>query len=1086
MSILKKAALTVQFAGGVDTKTDHKQVAHVKLLDLQNAVFTRRTTLSKRNGYRSLSRFVDGQGPEYQDAVGLAARGDELIVFDGRHALSYRESTDTWADTGDVASVVTESTPIARTGTQQVMPDVAVRNGIQVAAWEDSRGGVWCSVLEEATGRILLQQTQLDAAGQSPRCVYVDDVIHVLWAVPTLGRIMIAIVNTAAPEIAPTPLILTGDLSLANPVYDAESVGPGFFVGQEPAVITWMNESTADIAVAYIHASGVIGSPVTGLPSASVQPSANTGPVAVAANRFTKDTIAILTTSSAVNVWFLDAQNLGTVSRFGILGSALAESPLRLTACFGRLVTPTNPLELADAGLWWAVQLNVDQTDATEINSGMAHPSTAEFDAAETTLRGHTLLTRAFYDGPELALSSTNPIVAPTGDVYATVAYGVRFFGYAATIRLSALDGVTAGQTICVARLLPGETPASHFRGAAGAVRQTRHISSVLERDRADTDSFSRRHAFTLSYRIQLDGRDGDQFAEVGIKYTTLDFDSLASYQTAEFGRGLYLASAAPQHYDGDRWVEAGYHAAPDWGFVDNGITFDPVDPTASFLVTAGGAVPVGTHLYKIWYEDVDGQGELHRGPTSIGVLVTVASAPNQTVRISIPTYRLTNKRRVRICVARSLTNQTGAPDTIPLFRVTGIDPSVTAGANRFVVNDPTVDRITFDDALDDVELLRREPLYTNGGILSNDPASWSGDVIAGGKNRLFWRDASDPHLVRFSQERAEETALEAPTALRLQVPPEGGAIVGLAVLDEAVIVFAETAIYYFVGPGPLANPRVQTEAFTFTPPTLIPSDAGCVSPSSISVTPIGIVYQSPSGVALVSRERQVVIIGQDVEAFNGQRLVRATPLPGRHQVLMLTDDGRSLLYDYEFQQWSTFTNHEGFDAVVVNGVYHYLRRDSRVFRETPGEYADDNSHIPMLIRTAWIKMIDYLQGFQKIIHAKIIGEYKSAHRLRVQWRLDYAPALFAVDDIAVDDDFEPSLYGAGLYGAGPYGGAALPLSTVYQQQVHVNRRCQAISFQFLDLEEVGDFGAAYELSELLLTGGVLRESFLPGPARSQ
>ncbi|MGH7177245.1 MAG: hypothetical protein ACREJC_07690, partial [Tepidisphaeraceae bacterium] len=398
---------------------------------------------------------------------------------------------------------------------------------------------------------------------------------------------------------------------------------------------------------------------------------------------------------------------------------------------------------------------------------------------------------------------------------------------------------------------------------------------------------------------------------------------------------------------------------------------------------------------------------------------------------------------------------------------------------------DPASDTVSFSDGLVDADLIKREPLYTNGGVLSNDPSPWAGDVIASGKGRLFWNDPTDPNVVRYSQERREDTALEAPVRLSLQLPTEGGSLVGIGVMDDAVITFKEHSIMSFAGPGPLANPSVQPEAFAFSPAQLIPSDAGCSSPSSISTTPIGIVYQSPKGVALVSRQRQVIPIGEDVEGYDGQRLVRATPMPGRHAVLMLTDSGRSLFYDYEHQSWSTFTNHEGYDAVVVNGVYHYLLTDGRVFRETIGEYADDNSHIKMVIETAWIKMNGYLQGFQKIIHAKFIGEYLSSHSLKVSYRINYENAYSAPIEIDVDADYTPDEYGDGDYGDGAYGGDGGP-SNVYQQQVHLNRRCQSISFKVEDVQLYDDFGACFELSELLLTGGVLRESFAPGADRSQ
>ncbi|MBP8137608.1 MAG: hypothetical protein KAY61_05335, partial [Candidatus Eisenbacteria bacterium] len=76
------------------------------------------------------------------------------------------------------------------------------------------------------------------------------------------------------------------------------------------------------------------------------------------------------------------------------------------------------------------------------------------------------------------------------------------------------------------------------------------------------------------------------------------------------------------------------------------------------------------------------------------------------------------------------------------------------------------------------------------------------------------------------------------------------------------------------------------------------------------------------------------------------------------------------------------------------------------------------------------------------------------------------------------------SVYGAGPYGAGYYGGDA-GYATVYQRKVHLNQRCQSIAFRIEDLEATDTFGAAYELTEMLLIGGVLGPIFKVGEARS-
>ena len=91
---LQKQPYALQFQGGLDTKTDSKQVGYAKLLDLQNAVFTKKTTLVKRNGYRSLGSRVETTLAAVASPKGIATRGGELIEFAGGRAYSYLDVTE--------------------------------------------------------------------------------------------------------------------------------------------------------------------------------------------------------------------------------------------------------------------------------------------------------------------------------------------------------------------------------------------------------------------------------------------------------------------------------------------------------------------------------------------------------------------------------------------------------------------------------------------------------------------------------------------------------------------------------------------------------------------------------------------------------------------------------------------------------------------------------------------------------------------------------------------------------------------------------------------------------------------------------
>lgn len=1021
---IQKQPLPLQFAGGIETKTDSKQVPVTQLLNLENATFIKGTTLAKRNGYRALGRAIEEGGANIAGAIGMAKRGDELMVFDSERSYSYRDSTGAWTAVDEVASVVASDVPLARTGTNQTMPDHASNGGITVAAWEDSRGGVYCSVIEGTTGRILLDDVQLDASGQSPRCVPCGNVLHVYWLRPTVSRIYVAVINPTTPTATPTPAILTEDLAASNAVYDACPAAALYSSG--PALIAWAQQG-GGYRVGYVHPSGVLGSPLTSLPSVGTQSDTFTGPIAVAF-----DTGAVLV------AWCDTQPRMRAVS-----SSDLATSVA--TATLSAAVGDWNRITLAvdDAsGVWWAAELEGLRNDLAIVECGeVSQAGVVLVASASRRLRGHGLVSRAFADD---------------GHVYAAVGHSVQFFPYVAIVRLSADEFGGSTSTQCMARLLPG---------ISDGLADRRHLASAHV-----VDDEARQHRLCLPYRIQLDSENADEFGEVGIKLVTLDYDHAASHQWAELGRGLYMAGACPMQYDGRRWAEAGFHTAPD--------TVEGVDVVEE---GAAGALGAGTYNYKLTYEEIDNQGEWHPGPTSVPLQVTIAAS--KKVNVTIPTYRLTTKPRVRIGIFRSEANATGEPDAIPYYRVTSLDPNDT-GDNGYVLNSPTADTVSFVDNMPDATLTTKEPCYTNGGILSNDPTPMKGDVLAGGKNRLFATDPSDPHLVRFSKELVQDdTGVEWPIQLSQRVDPYGGAIVAIGTMDDVVYVFCETAIYRFAGPGPDADGG-RTSENAFTHAELVTSDVGCKAPKSICQTPDGIAFQSQKGIKLLGRDGQVRDIGGPVYAFNDQTVTRATLLPDRQQVLFLTDDGFTLLWDYARGQWSKFTNHEGIDALVLGGVYHYLRNDSRVFVETPGLYVDDNSHIVMRIETAWIKMAGFLQGWQRVLWAYFLGTYKSAHTLGVRYRIDYNDGWSRRFELAGDSNYNPALYGEGVYGVGAYGGSGGDTSR-YQRRLHLNKRCQSIQFRIEDIEATAQYGASFELSELLLVGGVLGPQFMPGAART-
>lgn len=1038
---LTEVQIAIPIAGGVDTKSDAKRVPPTKLRALENGVFAKSGAIAKRTGYDDLGQGIDG-GDAYENPRSLATRDGELLLFADDELLSYRESTDTWSRVGHAESIVATESPLARTGTVQLDPDAATLDGVTVVAWEDSRGGVWWSVVETGTGRILRPAEQLDADGQRVRALAVGSVLHLYYAVPADGRIWCTIVNPSAYLDTVTPVILIDDLSTTNPSFDAcVTTRDG-----EPAVFAWARNG-GGYRVGYVDTSGVLGSPVTGHPSAATWLDTITGPIAVTWDPTAADadgTVATLWNNALVSSYRIhNADSLTTELQTGALTWAPSTAPVRCTAVW--------KLGEGDSGgrdLWlWSEEPSggADRDNrvwAAFVNSG----GSIGGDDETEPLRGHGLVSRAFSDN---------------AGAYVIVAHDVPFFPYAAVVRYSMGVEVSTPERVAVGRLLTGVSAGLPTRG---------HLPSV-EIDESD----ERIQRWLGSYREQVNADPvgtianpaTPQFTETALKLITLDFDHPDAFRSAQLGRDLVIAGALPLRYDGDTVAELNFHSAPDG--------------TIGTAESAGGSLTDdATYLYAFSYEETDAQGEIHAGPMSIGTLVQLGVGENR-VTLTIPTYRLTSKRNVRIAVWRSEADDTDAEDPT-FFRVSSLDPSDDTGSNRYVANDATVDTVTFVDDLSDAELLLRERSYLDGGIISNDPPPL-GALVAGGKNRLFFSDPSDSLRVRFTQERRDGYAPEPAADLATVIDPYGGPVVGIAVLDDKVIAFKESAIYFFAGPGPLANPD-HPNSQGFSPPTLVTSDVGCTSAPSIGVTPLGVVFQSGKGIYLLDRGLQVRYIGAPVEAYNAQRITGAALLADRTQVLFLAETGKALLYDYFHDQWSTFSNHTGPAGVTVDGVYHYLRTDGRVFRENTDVFLDGTASYTLSYETAWIKLVDYLQGWQWFYYLSLIGTYKGAHTLKLYTRLDYEAGWGQPFVLNVDDDYNPSAYGTGAYGAGVYGGSLDDVDTRYQKQVHLGEPGEAISVRVEDFESTAPLGDSFELQELLFTGGIIGPKVLLGPSR--
>lgn len=524
-----------------------------------------------------------------------------------------------------------------------------------------------------------------------------------------------------------------------------------------------------------------------------------------------------------------------------------------------------------------------------------------------------------------------------------------------------------------------------------------------------------------------------------GIFRTNLDFGTFDRYYSAQLGENLHITGGLLAQYDGDSVVENGFHIIPE---------------AFSINTSGAGGTLNGTYSLIVVYEWTDRQGQLHRSAPSAAVSTGPLAANSQITSVVIPTLRLTEKKSPRSeidCVIY----MTQASGTI-YYRVTTTP----------LYNDTTADTVS-SGAITAAPSTSNELLYTTGGVLENiaPPAC---NFITALKNRILLTNAEDPNEIWFSKIYSKNEGVAFNDSFVRRLDSLGGEVKGLYPMDDKVIFFKDTHLYFQSGDGP-TNTGIQD---TFTEPQLIASDVGLKDSNSIALTDQGLVFNSNKGKYLLNRALDLSYIGAPVEALNDLTCTSADLIPSQNQVRFLHSDGSAAVWDTYYNKWYTFTNLSGQDAVIWNGTYHYLRNETgKVFAETPDFYQDENQTIQIVAETPWVK-VNGVQGFQRVRRVHVVGDLYSAHTLRLEASYDYNNEVYPVAlEFDPTGEITTSVYGTGTYGdEAVYGGVS---DGTYQVRAHLPiQKCEAIKFRISNVANSGS-GKAMGLSHLQLEVGV-------------
>jgi len=547
-----------------------------------------------------------------------------------------------------------------------------------------------------------------------------------------------------------------------------------------------------------------------------------------------------------------------------------------------------------------------------------------------------------------------------------------------------------------------------------------------------------------LGKKEPLSVESGVTFSQEGLIEADISFLSQNTYLRATLAENLHFTGGFLSMYDGVSVVEHGFHLYPEQGTLTAGAN--------------GAGIDAGTYQYCFVYEWKDNLGQTHMSAPSIPQTL-VLGVNKVNVSVVIPTLRLTAKRtsygRTDVIIGVYRTTSLGQT----FYKVTSITSPT--------FNDPTADTVTFVDAVTNTNLVGNQLLYTTGDVLENiAPPAVS--LICNYKNRIVYVPSENKNNFGFSKEVIQGVPVEFSDFFVKPVNPFGGDITGLAQMDDKLIIFKRNIIMLTAGDGP-NDTGTQDD---FAKPQVITTDAGCINPRSIGITPLGIIFKSEKGIYLLDRSLNCSYIGVDVDAYNDLTITSTILVPNTNQIRFATAEGQCIVYDYLFQQWSIFTNILAADATVFQNLFTYLSPTGTPWQETPGLYLDGTAFIKMKAVTGWLSFAG-LQGYQRVYQMLLLGEYKSLHRLILTVAYDFNENASQQTYINPGDLLATPNYGDdAFYGdTTPYGGS-YPL---YQFRLFMERqKCQAIQ---IGIEEVQDenYGEGLSLSAITFVVGAKR-----------
>lgn len=683
-----KQTVSINFAQGLDTKTDPNQVALGKFLSMQNSVFTKGGLLQKRNGYGMLTSLPNSSSQL------LNTFNTDLTAI-GNSLEAYTSTTGQWFNRGSIQPVQLDVFPLVRNSTNQSQVDVALSStGFVCTVYTDqtttslSTPIYKYTIADSNTGQTIVPPTVLagaDATQGIPR-VFLLGVYFVILFTTLVGgayHLKYLAINTTIPTMTTGPTDVAAAYTPSTTLnFDATVLNNSLFIAYNGA-------SASGIKMVSLSSTLALSS------------------------TFTKDASHVATlmsvTADHVNqiVW-ATYYDLNTTNGYTLAVSPALTTVLAATAII-TTTTVDNITATADAGILTVLyeednNYSYDSSIPTHFIDTLTVTETGTVSSATVLLRSVGLASKSFIlDGNIYCLFVYQSPFQPTyfladinGNIIAKLAYGNGGGYLVHGLPFATVNGNQVQIPYLIKDLISSVNKGTNLPANTP-------VSSI--------------------------------YSQTGINLSTFELTS-SNIITAEIGTNLNISGGFLWGYDGYTPVENDFFVWPD-----------SVEVSADVITDAG--MTLQQYFYQITYEWADNQGNVFRSAPSIPVSVTLTGSDNSVI-VTGPTLRLTYKiaNPVKICIYRWSVNQPIYYQTTSLTAPVINDPTVdsfsffdinsdsailgnnilyTNGGVLEDINGPAFDSVfLFDDRLWGITSEDKNLLWFSKQLIENTPVELS------------------------------------------------------------------------------------------------------------------------------------------------------------------------------------------------------------------------------------------------------------------------------------------------------------------------------------------------------------------------